>query len=195
MNTIELLDLVWEANIQNINDIREFRISNSCEMKLYRLEMETYSRQSKFGEDCKDSEIWMICSGGDDMVDKLKIQKISKEFNLSAKGGVAVLLFQGNSKSLDELKDEKVSFLILSQASWIFGFQTYYIAEQELRNLFSNSQKKFVDDPLYYLQPIFKDQDFCNIVNIKHLNANSIIDLLGDVLQRDKEMNWDPFGY
>ncbi|CAG8604907.1 35882_t:CDS:10, partial [Gigaspora margarita] len=447
MNTMDLLDLVWEVNIQNINDIHEFRISNSCETKLYRLEMEMYSRQSKFGEYCKDSEIWMICSGGDDMVDKLKVQEISKEFNLSANGGVAMLLFQGNNKSLEELKDEKVPFNIIpgffnvqplngriysnlslpvdtslgvhingtfclfnyrkdvlyddnnlstklnewnrymlldilpplhakllehiinqmtlrpneqiltqlwpvpltsntldqypeyglnvlwklynegynvvwtkanggmltsldkayfinstnsiiadiltnqgieivaltedkisllneminkmgmstksiksiapqsiksitpqsicnmilnnsitldilndknekshniafillnyivsnnnqfqqlfgirllplcDKSLGIFGFQTYYIAEQELRNLFPNSQEKFVVDPPFYLQPIFNDQNFCNIVNIKHLNANSMIDLLGDVLQRDKEMNWDPFGY
>ncbi|CAG8529040.1 24018_t:CDS:10 [Dentiscutata erythropus] len=417
MNSMDLLDLIWEISIQNINDIREFRISNSYETKLYQLEMEMCYKQSKFGENCKDSEIWIICSGGNDMIDKLRVQEISKEFNLSAKGGIAVLLSKRNNKSLEELKAEKFfniqpldgriysnlslpidtsfsvhingtfclsnyrknilhadsnlstklnewnryilldilpplhakliehiinqkmpqsynqmlrelwpmpltsdtldqyreyglnvlsnggaltsldkAYFITSNNSIIadiltnqgieivklsedkisqlnemiskigsstksiklitpqsicsmlrnnsitldildakneksheiaihllnyiisnnnqfhqlcgirllplcdkslgtFGSQTYYIAEYGFQYLFPNAKAKFVDVLPFNLQSIFKDKNFCDIVNIKHLNANSIIDLLDNVLQRDKEMNWDPFGY
>ncbi|CAG8528665.1 22758_t:CDS:10 [Dentiscutata erythropus] len=75
-----------------------------------------------------------------------------------------------------------------------FGSQTYYIAEQELRKLFPNALSEFVADLPLELQEIFKDTDFCNELQIKSLDADSIIDLLKFVLKCDKEIYWNPSG-
>ncbi|CAG8483723.1 30652_t:CDS:10 [Gigaspora margarita] len=110
MNTTGNLDLIWEAKIQNMNDeIRELRISNSWEAKLYQLEMEMCCKQSRYYKNGKCSEIWLICNGGDDMVDKSRFRDISKEVNLLARGGVASLLAMGDGKSLKDLKSEMFS--------------------------------------------------------------------------------------
>ncbi|CAG8459386.1 23598_t:CDS:10, partial [Dentiscutata erythropus] len=103
------LDLIWEAKIQNINDIRELRISHSDKAKLYQLEMEICCRQNRFNINRKSSEIWLICTGEGDLIDKSKFGESSKEINLAARGGVAALLSTGEDKSLKELKAEKFS--------------------------------------------------------------------------------------
>ncbi|CAG8544962.1 11644_t:CDS:10, partial [Racocetra persica] len=110
MNIIGNMELIWETKIQNMNDeIRGLRISHSWEARLYQLEMEIYYKQSRFYENCKYSEIWLICSGGSNLVDKSRFREISKEINLSARGGVAMLLSIGDEKSLEELKAERSS--------------------------------------------------------------------------------------
>ncbi|CAG8800260.1 1774_t:CDS:2, partial [Dentiscutata erythropus] len=102
-------ELVWETKIKNMNDdIRKIRISQSWEAKLYQLEMEMCYKQNRYNKN-KCSEIWQICNGGDNVVDKSRFREISKEVNLLARGGVAVLLSMGDGKSLEELKAEKFS--------------------------------------------------------------------------------------
>ncbi|CAG8562607.1 25056_t:CDS:10 [Gigaspora margarita] len=108
MNATGNLELIWETKIQNMNSIRELRISHSPEIKLYQLEMETKCRQSRF-KNSKCSEIWLICTGGNDLVDKSKFEENSIEVNRSARGGVAALLSMGDGKSLKELRAEKFS--------------------------------------------------------------------------------------
>ncbi|CAG8463921.1 13995_t:CDS:10 [Racocetra fulgida] len=114
MNLIGNMELIWETKIQNMNDeIRGLRISHSWEARLYQLEMEMYCRQSRFYKNGKYSEMWLICSGGSNLVDKSRFREISKEINLSV-SGVAALLSVGDGKSLEELKAEKVySYLSL----------------------------------------------------------------------------------
>ncbi|CAG8618395.1 3277_t:CDS:2, partial [Scutellospora calospora] len=75
-----------------------------------------------------------------------------------------------------------------------FGSQTYYMAKPEIRVLFPKVQGKFVADLPLNLRGIFKDEEFCNVLKIKQLDANSVIDLLESVLPRDKEVDWDPLG-
>ncbi|CAG8710619.1 1389_t:CDS:2, partial [Cetraspora pellucida] len=91
------------------DEIREIRISHSWEARLYQLEMEMYCRQSRFYKNGKCSEIWLICSGGSNLIDKSRFREISREINLSARGSVAALLSMGDGKSLEELKAEKFS--------------------------------------------------------------------------------------
>ncbi|CAG8553738.1 7277_t:CDS:2, partial [Dentiscutata heterogama] len=110
MSTTGNLELVWKTEIKNINDdIRKLRISHSWDAKLYQLEMETYCRQNQYHKNGKCSEIWLICNGGDNIVDKSRFREISTEVNLLARGGVAVLLSMGDGKSLEELKADKIS--------------------------------------------------------------------------------------
>ncbi|CAG8498595.1 12155_t:CDS:10, partial [Dentiscutata erythropus] len=91
----------WESKIDNLTDlIREQRLLLSSEPQLFQLEIETANKLRGLS---MNSEIWLICSGGADIVANFDVKAFSLKNKLLPRGAVASQLAQSN-KSLDMLR-------------------------------------------------------------------------------------------
>ncbi|CAG8500276.1 16559_t:CDS:10, partial [Racocetra persica] len=90
----------WESKINNLTDlIREQRLLLSSESQLFQLEIET----KRLSGIRAASEIWLICSGGADIVANYDLESFSLKNKLLPRGGVASLLAQSD-ESLEQLR-------------------------------------------------------------------------------------------
>ncbi|CAG8506135.1 9759_t:CDS:2, partial [Cetraspora pellucida] len=92
----------WESKIENLTDlIREQRLLLSSESRLFQLEIETNRLRGLTA----NSEIWLICSGGTDIVANFDLESFSLKNKLLPRGGVASLLAQSD-EPLERLKSK-----------------------------------------------------------------------------------------
>ncbi|KAF0539436.1 Sacsin [Gigaspora margarita] len=93
--------LLWESKIDNITDLlREQRLLLSYETQLFQLEIETVNKLRGL---MMNSEIWLICSGGSEIVGSFDLKSFSLKYKLLPRGGVASQLAQSN-EPLDMLR-------------------------------------------------------------------------------------------
>ncbi|CAG8602677.1 8204_t:CDS:10 [Cetraspora pellucida] len=95
--------LIWEAKIQNLKDIKNIRSKVDYKPQIFQLETKIYRYDQQ--KEKTTSEMWLVCTGGNTEITDKELSNFSKNEGLTAHGGVAAILARSNKESLNNPLD------------------------------------------------------------------------------------------